>query len=400
MAGLKCDETNARFPGEFRLEPEKGYSVSDEEKRLIACVAEQMDQMLVVAPNTDDLVAEMDALRFERAKAMLGLCKAFADIADPTDRVAQANRLVVKLWRLEGAHWYRRERLSFRPFKVRLEPEDQTKLATDLVIGTRDVPIPPEKQRLKLEIDKAATILKAALTTRKAASSGWRGMLNTYLRKLTGEPGASEKAVKLDDYLRHLAGTAGVGLVNMDRTQTPFAVEALESFKNEVVAREATHIKNSYVLRLGAAAAVAIALCMTLNSHTPALLVGYENFFLLWAGAAAGTWLSFSLRRPVLQFADLALLEEDRLRPEFRILFVLVLTTVVGLFFWTGMLSVDVGDFKTESIKSVGALRVPEVPVLIGMLCGIAERSMSGAVYRRAEDFASGVAGAKPSPTT
>lgn len=218
-----------------------------------------------------------------------------------------------------------------------------------------------------------------------------------------GDAGAAGRAHKLNDYLRSLAGIARVGLMNSDSTQTPFAAEALVTFKEEVVAREATHIKNAYVWRLGVAAAIAIAICTLLYFAIPKYFVWavpYSNFCLLWAGAAAGTWLSFSLRRPVLQFTDLALLEEDRLRPEFRILFVLVLTTVVGLFFWTGMVAVEIGAFKTSAIKLVGAERLPEVPILIGMLCGIAERSMSTVVSRRAEDFATGVGGKTPAPST
>ena len=49
------------------------------------------------------------------------------------------------------------------------------------------------------------------------------------------------------------------------------------------------------------------------NCDPGTILHDFRNFFLLAIGTTVGTWLSFSLRRQILTFDDLAVLEEDRL---------------------------------------------------------------------------------------
>jgi hypothetical protein len=192
--------------------------------------------------------------------------------------------------------------------------------------------------------------------------------------------------------------------MNLDKSQTPFAELSLKSLKEEFVAREGGIVKNDYLLKLGFAASIAVILSLVgyavmggflLTSDTGIVTdyAAFRNFFLLWAGAAIGTWLSFSIRRVVLTFADLAVLEEDRLNPGFRILFMLALTTVIGLLFWTGMVSIKVGSFTTDFIAPDHGTTA----FLIGALCGIAERSMASAVGRRAEDFAASVGSSEAS---
>jgi hypothetical protein len=114
----------------------------------------------------------------------------------------------------------------------------------------------------------------------------------------------------------------------------------------------------------------------------------FRNFFLLTAGASVGTWLSFSLRRPVLSFLDLATLEEDRLDPGLRVLFVTALASIVGLLLWTGAVTIGVGKFTTNDFVSHGA-----TALLIGLMLGIAERTMATAVEKRATEFGAAIGG-------
>jgi len=124
------------------------------------------------------------------------------------------------------------------------------------------------------------------------------------------------------------------------------------------------------------------------------VLYRFRNFFLVASGAAIGTWLSFSLRRVVLTFDDLALLEEDRLNPGLRVIFMVALTSVVGLLFWTGAVAVDIGGLSSDfTVSGSRAL-------LIGALCGIAERAVTTAVSKRAGDFAASIGGLNQSPKT
>lgn len=82
------------------------------------------------------------------------------------------------------------------------------------------------------------------------------------------------------------------------------------------------------------------------NTHT---VHYFRNFFLLVAGAGVGTWLSFALRRVIVTFLDLAALEEDRLDPGVRVLFITALTSIVGLLIWTGAVSLGIGNSLLRS---------------------------------------------------
>jgi hypothetical protein len=107
-------------------------------------------------------------------------------------------------------------------------------------------------------------------------------------------------------------------------------------------------------------------------------------------GAAAGTWVSFAIRRLDLPFEDLPMLEESSLDPPFRILFVVALTFTVCLLFWTSAINIEIGNLKTgpDSFKTTGS-----IAFLVGMFCGLSERALATAVSGRAAAFVRGVAG-------
>jgi peptidoglycan biosynthesis protein MviN/MurJ (putative lipid II flippase) len=114
-----------------------------------------------------------------------------------------------------------------------------------------------------------------------------------------------------------------------------------------------------------------------------------RNFFLLITGAAIGTWLSFSLRREVLTFEDLAVLERDQLDPGTRVVFIAGLVVVAGLLFWSRAITVGIGDFGTfEAMHQHGSWAL-----LAGLLAGIAERALATVVSKRAGDFAGAIGG-------
>jgi len=113
----------------------------------------------------------------------------------------------------------------------------------------------------------------------------------------------------------------------------------------------------------------------------------FRNFFLLAIGSALGAWLAFLIQRPTLSFADLVQLDENLLRPGMRVIFTIVLGTVVGLLFWTGMVVINIGDFSTNfHIAGTPAL-------LIGAFCGIASGALVAALSKRAQEFAATVGG-------
>jgi hypothetical protein len=194
-----------------------------------------------------------------------------------------------------------------------------------------------------------------------------------------------QKTSRRNYYIRKLADIARTGLRN-----TNYGSRALASFTNEFLAREATFVKNRYVRRLGwrclifASCFLAVFLFMTIYGTQFSVsdtTTKIENYALLALGATCGCWLSFSIRRVNLGFEDLALLEDDRLEPHYRIIFVVLLTSIIG------MLS-QVGIGLTIADKKI--VDSPIIALLAGMLSGIGERALSGIVTRGSSSLLGG----------
>lgn len=189
------------------------------------------------------------------------------------------------------------------------------------------------------------------------------------------------------NYVHQLKEIADEGLLSVHTTV--YAAQKLELFKEAFVQREADRVKNHHVKVLGYwtvmfAAAFLVLIGLTLlpvveTSFLADKLAKSRVFLLLSVGACVGTWLSFSLRRVNLGFDDLILLEPDRLNPTARIIFVVILTCIIG-----GIL-----DLQWIQISFAGkplTLSDPiESALLIGTFCGIAERSLSGAIVGKAD---------------
>lgn len=71
-----------------------------------------------------------------------------------------------------------------------------------------------------------------------------------------------------------------------------------------------------------------------------------------------------------------------------RVLFVVGLTSVVGLLLWTKAVTFGVGNFTTQDFYQHGA-----TALLVGLLLGIAERTMATAVQKRASEFTGAIGG-------
>lgn len=406
-------EDGERFPGDFRILARADYKPAAEEaayvERLNALVSRIVEWRREDAAGDPDgvLAGELDYCRDQFIGAVRRGAGEFTAMSGGAERLRGAETAYAETFRLEGIYRDRCLRATKIPFVVRTLPRDlddrPLRPITDIEISTRDTVIPPDKQRFKLDVDRTAIVMKTVLLERRRT---WRRLVPRFLvpagrRETFYRDRASElAATRLDEYLFALAKAAEVGLMNHHPSQTPFAALALAGLKDEFVAREAASVKNDYVFRLGAWGFVLVLVCLSgylaivgSGLDPNGLPYRFRNFLLLATGAAVGTWLSFSLRRVVLTFADLALLEEDRLNPGFRMVFMVALTSVVGLLFWTGAIAVDIGGLSTDFVTSGSRA------MLIGALCGIAERAVTTAVSRRADDFAAGIGGGdKPAP--
>ena len=206
-------------------------------------------------------------------------------------------------------------------------------------------------------------------------------------------PTSDDYESKRDDYVLQIEGIAYVGLFTNDPSHLSLAKLSLDALREEFVAREAGRVKNRYLRRLGkwclTAAILSLLGYIVAREWCPQQSIAHDfrNFFLLAIGTSVGTWLSFSLRRVILQFLDLATLEEDQMDPVHCVLFMIALTTVVGLLLATNAVGFQLGGFKA-GVWEHGAWAL-----LIGLLGGMAERAMAGAVSERAADFAGAIGG-------
>jgi hypothetical protein len=197
----------------------------------------------------------------------------------------------------------------------------------------------------------------------------------------------------LDEYMTKLHGVAQIGLQG---PHTNLAKLALDQLRTDFTAQQAGRIKNIYVRSLASAAVLAAAPLLILYALiTKYVEIGWwydhRPFLIAAAGAAIGTWLSFSIRRVNLSFSDLGMLEEDLLDPSMRITFVIGLTLTAFLLFWTGVMNIQIGELKTNAIEFT---RKGSVAMLVGVLFGISERALATAISGRAAAFVRGIGSA------
>jgi hypothetical protein len=204
-----------------------------------------------------------------------------------------------------------------------------------------------------------------------------------------------------DRFQEYFMQLAGIARASLGQDQVIFGTFSLQAFHYDVMMREGSRIKNKYIIDLGLWAILfgGAAYAAYLMSESKYLndIVRDRTFYLMLVGSMLGTWLSFSIRKPTLSFTDLAIIEQDRLKPQVRLLFVAGLTIMVALFFGTGMVSIKIGSFETDflpkvspvpaAIAGVASMRA----ILIGCLCGIGEQLLPNAVGQRAAAFVGSV---------
>lgn len=281
---------------------------------------------------------------------------------------------------------YRREQLASSLFSIAVISKQGK--ATDLVVGVRsmeDVTIPPDRQALFVDLTSALTVV------------------NTACDRMDPTQESARTIALRDEFIRKLADCGTVGLCG---SHTGLAEVALATLKEEFFSRYATALKKSANDRLavwafGAAAVFAAAYfaCRWLiplgtegdvvrqGYATNSFLYAHRAIFLLVAGAAVGTWLSFSIRNLDLTFADLGKFDAEFIGPGVRVLFVVVLAVVVALLFWTGAFALKVGGLAIDPRIGGGTA------MLVGVFCGLSERALASAVLARAGTFVRGIAG-------
>lgn len=378
--------------GGFKIQGAGGSALAGVEKGYAAAIGRIMRALASDAkddPTGADPKAQAERnLRSSDRLALVRELRAEADLvaAGQLDAdIAIDNAFVRK-----GMYAESLSRRSSKLFQV-YEETDGNGIPTDVLISVSSesalgVTTPTEdQQKLFVAIEAARTVVSAVAARIEKGDTG-------LFAPKAMEARQKERADAIRKrYIRNLGEIARVGL---EGVHPQLAKLALETFKAEFVASEAGRIKNGYVLALGKAAAIAtlialaahFALVLFLEWSHP--LFRYRVFFAAAAGAAVGTWLSFSIRRVSLTFEELAVIEEDLLDPSLRILFVILLTTVLLLLFWTGVMNIELGALKTGDLgKPQTPLPMGAIAFLIGAFCGMAERALATAMSGRAAAF-------------
>jgi len=374
------------FAEAFRVQPKGSCVQSPEAERYLKNLARLMDLLResVAAEKGQGFAANI-ALAQAKSKARAEAVELLRLDAEEfvggtlNAGIAADNVLVIRGMYKEAAR-----QLAESMFVVEPRINPSTNLAEDLLIriggpgtdaGGRQAP--PEKQALFVDISNAVTVIKAvcAITKQSRASN----LLDIYLRKL-----------------------AGIGRVGLQESHVDLANSGLRALKDEFLAHEAARIKNHYVLKLGQIAFTFAAILFGLYGWFSSRLgdsyeffVHHRIFLLAAGGAAIGTWVSFSIRHVTLQFEDLHALEADLLDPAARVLLVIVLTVATFLLFWTGAINIQIGSLDTTDLRNPAALD-GAIAVLIGVFCGIAERSLATVISGRASSFVTGLSSSAP----
>jgi len=189
-----------------------------------------------------------------------------------------------------------------------------------------------------------------------------------------------ENEKQLNIHFEQLAGIADLGL-RFDEKQDvhpEIAKQALEQFKIEVVRKESGRIKNQYMKKLGikalygSLAALLVYYLINLNhAYLAPEVKTIMPLLLIWVGTMMGVWLSYGMRKKIMNFKDLVIMEDDRLEPMVRLLFIGLISQVFGLLFITNVVNIDFGAFKTSNLQSSEVLSL-----LTGIFLGLSEQTI------------------------
>lgn len=189
---------------------------------------------------------------------------------------------------------------------------------------------------------------------------------------------------RFEEYFRELLSLAQAGLVG-ETANPELAMRALREFKLDVTSREAGRIKNQYMKTLGVRAALLVTVLLVAlvgvgyfvrQSNPPPFLLNLLRFEI---GTMIGVWLSFGTRKPVLNFEDLHVLEEDRLEPFVRLIFAGLLALIVALALHLKVITLTLGALTTEQLDAQ-----PWAAFFLGLLSGVSEKALSTNVTRQA----------------
>lgn len=190
------------------------------------------------------------------------------------------------------------------------------------------------------------------------------------------------------EYVDALVALSQVGMVGKNASPK-IGTGAIEALEEEILANESGPIKNAYmrVLGLWALTFGTISLFLAyVSEQYPQIfwerLIPFHNLLIVWSGCMVGSWLSFATRKSVLKLGDLIALEEDKVQPKLRLIFVGMLALTLSAFILSGMADVTIGTFKASHLLNSGL-----TALAFGVLCGLAEKALPSVLMNKASEL-------------
>ncbi|WP_131450896.1 hypothetical protein [Chryseobacterium sp. FH1] len=195
--------------------------------------------------------------------------------------------------------------------------------------------------------------------------------------------------IELQHYFNQLLSLAQAGLVP-DNAQPTISFNALAQLKLEIIDKKSGEIKNSYFKKLGFKAInlgilpliVALGFKSYYHFQTDDELLEslntFTNFLLVWSSCLFGIWLSFGTRKTILSFEELTTIEQDRLEPYLKLIFISSIALVFSLLFYKKVIILQFGSISTTEIESD-----PFVSIIFGIFLGLAENFIGSKLTKK-----------------
>ncbi len=233
--------------------------------------------------------------------------------------------------------------------------------------------IPVPFQRLFAKVSGTLLTITATLPAdtlaaiRKIAPSTNDGESQTKVELKLGGRDRKLRA-RLHNDIEALGAIARLG---WEHGRIPEALGLLEQFRTDFAGRETSAIWGKQLREVGAVAfavtVVLVAVHFGLQQLSPGTLGQFENIVLLAAGAPIGFWVSYAIAPiPPAEFDALPALQLERRAGLIGLVFVLLVSVIMGLLIVTGAITITVGNLSTAIAQPGQAASA----VLIGMLCG------------------------------
>lgn len=274
-----------------------------------------------------------------------------------------SNRFVIKL-----------KKIKKRILKSNLSFEDKLRVIS--ILST-----PPKNQYMGFQVRKHDTIpydinfsLNSSGEVPKDAFELYKEIENmtSKLKKIF-----KNDKEELDRNFELLLSLAQAGLVK-EIGNPKSAKQALENLKFDILTVQGKKLKSEYIRELG----TAVFLNTVILTFVYLIFKNevFSKYILVFMGAMIGSWVSFCIRKLVINFDDLVNFEKDLMPFQPRLVFIGSIALIFAMLLNNDILSIS---FGTLSLKTF--LVTVEKNILFGILCGILDMKLATNLYEKTE---------------